>query len=103
MQRNQIDNRDLKPLNILMFNDGKDVKIADFGLSKQTTDKNNDPTQHIGTPSYWAPEIINGNHKPFKSDMYSLGLILYFIMAKKLPNKDSAGHADISDIPLQYS
>lgn len=67
--------RDLKPENILVDNDNK-FKIADFGIS--TIHSSNKPTKGlIGTFLYMAPELMKGEGYEFKSDVWSLGCILY--------------------------
>ncbi|XP_011193577.2 serine/threonine-protein kinase nekl-2 isoform X1 [Zeugodacus cucurbitae] len=67
--------RDLKPENILIDNENN-FKIADFGIS--TIHSSNKPTKGlIGTFLYMAPEIMMGDGYEFKSDVWSLGCILY--------------------------
>lgn len=96
--------RDFKPENILVNKYG-DVKIADFGISKQmlnemdsTNSLTADPMTHssIGTLRWTAPEIMcpdirnpsNGTRYTHLCDIYSLGLLIYFIMTEKLPYSD---------------
>lgn len=98
MHSNNIIHRDLKPANILIFGKETDVecnlnvaKICDFGLSKPYTYQGN---QTPGTVTSWyrPPEIVLGNpFYDYKSDIWSLGCILFEMIAKSAPiqvNKD---------------
>ena len=67
--------RDLKPQNILLTNEFN-IKITDFGFAKQI-DKNSLITTLCGSPMYMAPEIINKQDYDLKSDLWSVGVILY--------------------------
>ena len=67
--------RDLKPQNILLTNE-YNIKITDFGFAKQI-DKNSLITTLCGSPMYMAPEIINKQDYDIKSDLWSVGVILY--------------------------
>ena len=85
---NCILHRDIKPGNILVFNNGKKFKLADFGISKLMTD----PTSltygygeetPVGTILYMAPELFVSNAKSTKScDYWALGASLMFCLAK---------------------
>jgi tRNA A-37 threonylcarbamoyl transferase component Bud32 len=72
--------RDLKPLNL--FIDGQDnLKIGDFGFSRYIYNK----LDLAGTPNYISPEVLNREEQSFKTDIWSLGVILYFLIFKKGP------------------
>lgn len=86
LHRNEIDHRDLKPKNILLFNKDDRSKLADFGMARKITSKFTKMTRNIGTNDYSAPEVLLGDPEPFKSDMYSLGLILHFMLTGTLPS-----------------
>ena len=75
---------DLKPANLLINKYGF-VKLADFGISHMfTRDQLSD--QHAGTLSYMAPEVIAGRrYDPFKADIWSLGVTLYYIAFGYVP------------------
>ncbi len=103
LHRNKIDHRDLKPKNILMFNNGRNVKLADFGLARNINSESTFMTPGIGTADYQAPEVIERDPRPFKSDMFSLGLILHFMMAKTLPKLRKNVMTGIFKIPSVYS
>ena len=67
--------RDIKPENILICNDK--LKIADFGWSNFKTDIRN---TYCGTPDYLSPEMILGTNHNEKTDIWSLGVLLYELL-----------------------
>lgn len=76
--------RDLKPGNIL-HNDGTDIKIADFGAS---INKVSDRTiiSNVGSPAYMSPELVTGGTQASHlSDIYALGVVMYYMLAGRLP------------------
>ena len=84
IHENKIIHRDLKSGNIFLMKNGL-VKLGDFGIAKKfqkTTDK---AKTFIGTPYYLSPEIIDGKPYDSKSDIWSLGVLLYEMMTFKMP------------------
>ena len=73
--------RDLKPANIMLDGHGR-VRITDFGLAIAAEDETQ-AAEIAGTPAYMAPEQLAGKGATVRSDMYSLGLVLYEIYTGK--------------------
>ncbi|MEZ5346463.1 MAG: serine/threonine-protein kinase [Pyrinomonadaceae bacterium] len=73
--------RDLKPANIIIDSNGK-ARITDFGIAGIEEEINSDEIR-VGTPAYMSPEQITGKEVTQKSDIYSLGLLLYEIYTGK--------------------
>jgi serine/threonine-protein kinase len=69
--------RDLKPANIMLDGRGR-VRIMDFGLAMQTGDR---VDRIAGTPAYMAPEQLAGSEPTERSDLFSLGLVIYEIVS----------------------
>jgi len=79
--------RDIKPQNVIILEDGR-VKVMDFGIAAQLN--SNDLTQTnsvMGTVYYLPPEQANGNVTTAKSDIYSLGILMYELVVGKVPFK----------------
>ncbi|MEV4997079.1 serine/threonine-protein kinase [Streptomyces niveus] len=103
--------RDLKPANIMRLTDGA-VKICDFGIARLGhdigfTSKLTGTGIAMGTPHYMSPEQIGGGHIDHRSDLYSLGCVLYEIATGVPPfDLDDAwavlvGHRDTVPQPLR--
>jgi eukaryotic-like serine/threonine-protein kinase len=76
--------RDIKPGNIL-HSDGTEIKIADFGAA---INKVSDRTviTNVGSPAYMAPELVTGQAQASHlTDIYALGVVMYYLLAGKLP------------------
>jgi tetratricopeptide (TPR) repeat protein/tRNA A-37 threonylcarbamoyl transferase component Bud32 len=77
--------RDLKPQNIMIDRDGN-VRIMDFGIARSLKVKGmTGAGVVIGTPEYMSPEQIEGGEVDNRSDIYSLGIILYEMMTGRVP------------------
>lgn len=80
--------RDLKPDNIMVTEENKAL-VMDFGIARDQGDENATKLTQtgmlIGTPIYMSPEQINGEKITFKSDIYSMGVIMYQLLTGKRP------------------
>jgi serine/threonine protein kinase len=84
---NKISHRDLKPQNLLLSDDFNTLKIADFGFAKIIGSENLNETI-CGSPMYMAPEIMNNESYTDKSDLWSVGIIMFEILFARYPIKD---------------
>ncbi|WP_164931439.1 Stk1 family PASTA domain-containing Ser/Thr kinase [Longirhabdus pacifica] len=85
--QNMIIHRDIKPHNILLGSNGR-VKVTDFGIARAVT--STDITQTgavLGSVHYFSPEQAKGTMQGVKSDLYSLGIVLYQMLTNSLPFK----------------
>jgi serine/threonine protein kinase len=76
--------RDLKPANILITEDGHS-KIADFGVAKLNLATQTLAGRVLGTPAYMSPEQLNGEAVDGRSDLFSLGVVLYTVLTGYRP------------------
>ncbi|MBW2644793.1 MAG: protein kinase [Deltaproteobacteria bacterium] len=83
--RMKVIHRDLKSNNIMIDRDGN-VRIMDFGIARSLTAKGiTGPGVMIGTPEYMSPEQVEGKDVDQRSDIYSLGIILYEMVTGRVP------------------
>lgn len=78
--------RDVKPENVLLAEDGR-IKIGDFGLARATTANTASGAQLMGTIAYLAPELVTRGTADARSDIYSLGIMLYEMLVGEQPYK----------------
>lgn len=80
--------RDVKPANIMLLRDGT-LKVMDFGLSRRTTEMSMTSThgEIVGTIAYLAPERFLGKPADARSDLYSVGIVMYEIFTGDVPFK----------------
>ncbi|MDR2924668.1 MAG: protein kinase [Azoarcus sp.] len=100
---NGITHRDIKPANILLTTaDGTDIRITDFGAAFQME---SDVTQiaNLGSPAYMSPQQVREAQVDHRSDIYSLGVVMYQLLTGHLPfesdNNYSLAYRIASEIP----
>lgn len=103
--KNHIIHRDIKPQNIIISREGK-VKVTDFGIAKAAT-SNTITSNAMGSVHYISPEQARGGYSDEKSDIYSLGVTLYEMLAGKVPFEGEStvsvafAHVHEEAIPLE--
>ncbi|XP_021368824.1 serine/threonine-protein kinase Nek2-like isoform X2 [Mizuhopecten yessoensis] len=102
--------RDLKPANIFLDSD-ENVKLGDFGLARVLHHETSFAKTYVGTPYYMSPELVNNMSYNEKSDIWSMGCILYELCALRPPFTASNQHelnkkirvGDFARIPNKYT
>lgn len=87
-EQTQIIHRDIKPSNILMIQDstlGELVKILDFGIAKLIEANRDQTHSFMGTLAYCSPEQMEGKELDNRSDIYSLGIMMYEMLSGEMP------------------
>ena len=82
---NNVVHRDIKPANIMYEPDSDQVKVTDFGIARITDSSKTKTGMVLGTPSYMSPEQLAGKKIDGRSDLFSLGVMLYQMSCGKLP------------------
>ena len=83
--------RDIKPGNLMVSNDG-DLKIVDFGIARLASSSMTMTGLIVGTPDYMSPEQAMGNEVDERSDLFSSGAVLYFMLTGRKPFASSDVH-----------
>ena len=95
--------RDIKPHNIMILKDGS-VKVADFGIARLLSVQNTLTQEALGSVHYISPEQAKGGNVDARSDIYSVGVVMYEMLTSRLPfvgeSAVSVAIQHISAIPL---
>ena len=112
MHERRIMHRDLKPANIFLTLDGV-VKVGDLGLSRELSEHTIQAHSKVGTPLYMSPEVLRGDGYDLKSDIWSIGCLLYELAMLKSPFKSEGlnlyslfqkiSQGDFQPLPEMYS
>jgi serine/threonine protein kinase len=81
--KNGVVHRDIKPANLIMTEDG--IKIADFGIANVEESSMTQMGEVLGTPNYMSPEQVYGQPVDGRSDLFSVGIILYQLITGEKP------------------
>lgn len=100
LNNNKIIHRDIKPKNLLLKSNSKEIKIADFGLAKIYSGLTRINTV-CGSPLYMAPEILGEKSYSHTADIWSLGLILYELIYGYNPYKKCNDMDELKDEMLK--
>ena len=82
--QHEVIHRDLKPANIVILKDGT-AKVMDFGIARVGMRKLTRPGQMVGSFEYMSPEQINGSNVDARSDIFSIGILLFQLLTGKVP------------------
>ena len=83
--------RDVKPGNIMRLTDSNTIKVADFGICRIDDPEGGDQNQQtqmgdvLGTPNYMSPEQVMGQKVDSRSDLFSVGVVMYKLLTNSLP------------------
>ena len=83
--RQQVVHRDIKPANVMYEPSTDTVKVTDFGIARITDSSKTKTGLVLGTPSFMSPEQLAGKRVDGRSDLYSLGVMLYQLLTGVLP------------------
>lgn len=82
---NQVVHRDIKPANIMYEPEADQIKLTDFGIARISDSSKTKTGMVLGTPSYMSPEQLAGKRVDGRSDLFSLGVMLYQLLCGRLP------------------
>jgi serine/threonine-protein kinase len=83
--KNHVVHRDIKPANIMLLKGTHEVKVTDFGIARITTSSRTKTGAVLGTPSYMSPEQVSGKKVDGRSDVFSLGIVLFEMLNGNKP------------------
>ncbi|MBE9608978.1 serine/threonine-protein kinase [Chitinilyticum piscinae] len=83
--KQQVVHRDIKPANVMYDPASRKVKVTDFGIARLTDSSRTKTGVVLGTPSFMSPEQLAGQRVDGRSDLYSLGVLLYQLVSGYLP------------------
>src|SRR5690606_27974462 len=83
--KHNVVHRDVKPANVMYEPSKRTVKLTDFGIPRITDSSRTKTGMVLGTPSYMSPEQLSGKKIDGRSDLFSLGVMLYQLVTGKLP------------------
>jgi len=79
--------RDIKPANVMLIPSSSTIKLTDFGIARITDSSKTKTGMVLGTPSYMSPEQLVGKHIDGRSDLFSVGVMLFQLLTGRLPFK----------------
>ena len=85
--RNPIIHRDLKPSNVMVEHGTGTLYLIDFGIARVHKDDADTDTQHFGTRGYAPPEQFGFSQTDVRSDVYAMGVLLYFMLVGETPDE----------------
>lgn len=97
LHEKKILHRDLKPANVLLTRDGN-LKIADLGLGRVFGTTTFEVFSKVGTPLYMSPELVKGSGYNTKTDIWSLGCILYELCEFQSPFRNQNEKISLNDL-----